>query len=100
MPVSILIVVDLPAPLGPMYPTSSPASSDMLMPSTATRSTYVREKSVLSVPATPGVRSSALNTLRRSWVRMMGMRRPAFDGPHAQPASARTWIFPWTMRAS
>ena len=43
MPVSIFTVVDLPAPFGPMYPTSEPASISKLMPSTAR--TTVRSRS-------------------------------------------------------
>src|SRR5437763_5494629 len=35
MPVSILIDVDLPAPLGPMYASRSPRSTAKLMPATA-----------------------------------------------------------------
>jgi len=37
MPVSILRVVDFPAPFGPMYPTRSPGSIRKLTPSTARR---------------------------------------------------------------
>jgi hypothetical protein len=36
MPVSILIVVDLPAPFGPMKATDCPAGIERLTPSTAT----------------------------------------------------------------
>ena len=35
MPVSIFTVVDFPAPFGPIYPMSEPASISKLMPSTA-----------------------------------------------------------------
>ena len=39
---SILIVVDLPAPLGPMYPTISPASMPNVRSCTATTSSRER----------------------------------------------------------
>ena len=35
MPVSILMVVDFPAPLGPMKANASPSSTEKEMPSTA-----------------------------------------------------------------
>ncbi len=43
MPVSIFTVVDLPAPLGPMYPITDPASISNEMSSTAR--TTVRSRS-------------------------------------------------------
>src|SRR5262245_46282046 len=44
MPVSILIVVDFPAPFGPMNATNCPAGMVRLMQSTATTSTRVRRR--------------------------------------------------------
>src|SRR5262245_10790884 len=44
MPVSILMVVDLPAPFGPMRATDWPAGTSRLIPSTATISDTLRRK--------------------------------------------------------
>src|SRR5437867_3972087 len=44
MPVSILIVVDLPAPFGPINATDWPAGMLRLIPSTATTSRRVRRR--------------------------------------------------------
>src|ERR1700688_5116803 len=62
-----------------MYPTSSPASSDIVTPSTATRSTCSREKSVRSAPIAPGYRLTARKTLRNSLVWMTGISAAASD---------------------
>ena len=42
MPEMILIVVDFPAPFGPMYPTSSPGSIENDTPSSASIVWYRR----------------------------------------------------------
>src|SRR5881275_2403738 len=49
---SILMVVDLPAPLGPRKPKTSPAATSKSTPSTATRSSYLF---VRALTATAGV---------------------------------------------
>src|SRR5579863_2734175 len=77
IPVSILIVVDLPAPLGPIYPTSSPGSSAKFTPPTATRSSYSGEMRERNAPRAPGVRFVVRKTLRRSRASTIG-RTPRF----------------------
>src|SRR5215212_11951836 len=52
----ILIVVDLPAPLGPRKPNSSPARTDRSMPRTASTSSYFLTRPLAS---TAGGRSTA-----------------------------------------
>ena len=51
--VSILIVVVLPAPLGPRKPTISPGSMAKLTPSTARTSLYSRRNSPRIAPSRP-----------------------------------------------
>ncbi len=63
MPVSILIVVDLPAPLGPMYPISSPLSTLKLIPLTADVTVYSRVNRVRSAPSRPPCRFGERNVL-------------------------------------
>ena len=53
MPVIILIIVDLPAPFGPRYPTASPASIANVTSLTAATSVYWRVKNVLIAPPNP-----------------------------------------------
>src|SRR3954471_20636402 len=69
IPVSILIIVDLPAPFGPRYPTASPASIENDTSSTATTSVNSRVRSVRIAPANPGKRlcwRKRLETFRAS----------------------------------
>ena len=47
MPVSILSVVDLPAPFGPMNATRSPGAMPKLTPSTATKGASLRRAKCL-----------------------------------------------------
>src|SRR5215472_281186 len=82
MPVSILIVVDLPAPFGPTKPTASPRSISKLIASTATTGAYSGRQRARRLPTSPGcfrltgytLRSSrtsttliALSSHRRGW---------------------------------
>ena len=64
MPVSIFIVVDLPAPLGPIYPTISPSFTRNETSSTATTVCFSRASSVRSVPQRPPRRPYFVKTLR------------------------------------
>jgi hypothetical protein len=69
MPASILIVVDFPAPFGPMYPTNSPSPMVKEMSSTAFRSIRSRLNSVRSEangPVLGGVRKNDLLTFLAS----------------------------------
>ena len=70
-PVSILIVVDLPAPFGPRKPTASPAAMVSVTPSTAvTRfrraTTNVLVRPSVSTITTPSPGSGAPRCARRS----------------------------------
>ena len=65
MPDMTLTVVDLPAPLGPMYPTSSPASISKEIRSRAWMVRYRRCASPRSAPKMPGFRSAIRNVLTR-----------------------------------
>ena len=66
-PVSILMVVDFPAPLGPRYPTSSPRSISNEILSTARISWYSDDKRVLIPPKKPGRLLTTRNVFERSW---------------------------------
>ena len=63
MPVSILIVVDFPAPFGPSKASSSPASTRSVTPSTAVLATRSGATSALSPPRIPGLRTVVRKTL-------------------------------------
>jgi hypothetical protein len=65
MPVSILRVVDLPAPLGPTNATRSPFSIVNERPSTATASRVEAEKSWRTAAPSPAARARTLKTLER-----------------------------------
>src|SRR5208282_4855912 len=67
MPVNILMLVDFPAPLGPMYPTVSPRSIEKLTWSTAARVRYSRTKRFWIEPHTPSRRLKVRNSLH-SWL--------------------------------
>src|SRR5690606_17165562 len=63
MPVSILMVVDFPAPLGPRYPTNSPGAISKVMRSTALTSRPSLEKRPRSAPKSPRRSLATRNTL-------------------------------------
>jgi hypothetical protein len=73
MPVSILIVVDLPAPFGPRYATDSPASMLRSMWSTASLSVYLRVTKCLSEPTSPGSLTACRNCLVSPFASINGM---------------------------
>ena len=52
------MVVDLPAPFGPMKPSSSPRSSENDTPASASTVRWRRCTSPRSAPITPGSRSA------------------------------------------
>ena len=60
-----LTVVDFPAPLGPMYPTSSPGSIENDTPSRAFTVWYFLRATPRSAPQIPGARSAIRNVLTR-----------------------------------
>ena len=72
MPHIILIVVDLPAPFAPIYPTISPSGTVKLIPSTARISSYFLENSVFTIPERPFPRIGFLNTFVKSLTSIMG----------------------------
>src|ERR1700693_4126700 len=88
MPVSILIVVDLPAPLAPMQPTISPGSIEKVTSETATVSVVCRRTRDLSAAASPSWRS----TLRRH--RARGDVRSGSGGPGADLACDGSLLLP------
>ena len=65
IPEMTLTVVDLPAPLGPMYPTSSPASISKEIPSRALMVRCRRWASPRRAPQMPGLRSAMRKVLTR-----------------------------------
>src|SRR5665213_1024340 len=83
------MVVDLPAPLGPIYPTTSPSSTEIFTFSTATFSSYVREKSAPTAPASPSPRTTERNVFRRARVWMIGIRE-RFPGATKPPGASAT----------
>ena len=66
IPVSILIVVDLPAPFGPTYPMISPLLMDRLMLSTTRFTTYSGVNNVRMAPNLPLYCLGMRNSLTRS----------------------------------
>src|SRR5256885_4563161 len=73
MPASTLMVVDLPAPLGPMYPTSSPRSMEKETPSRARTSRWRRRSTPRTAPQRPGARSAIWKVLTRLSTRIWGI---------------------------
>src|SRR6185312_15634167 len=70
IPVSILIVVDLPAPFGPRYPTSSPGSISKFTPFTARVVSRLVLNRARNLGNRPGSTAGRLNSLTRSaaWI--------------------------------
>ena len=68
MPVSILTVVDLPAPFGPINPTISPLPTAVLNPSTARTSVPPRSTNPRNAPSAPRRCRATTNVLVRWWV--------------------------------
>ncbi len=102
IPVSILIVVDLPAPFGPMYPTSSPGSTRRSMPSTAVKlvrcrwkrpELRYRVKVLVSCSARMiGSATSDLLPVERVARRRRIMPKPAEGAQRIIPPAARTKV--------
>ena len=65
IPVSILMTVLLPAPLGPINPRISPLGTSKLMSSTATTRSVLGLKSDLKLPFRPGSLIVFLNSFLR-----------------------------------
>src|SRR3984885_4994259 len=61
------MLVDFPAPFGPMYPTISPRSIEKLMRSTAATVRYSRTNRFWTEPQTPSRRLKLRKCLLRSW---------------------------------
>src|ERR1700680_3880901 len=76
MPVSILMVVDLPAPFGPMKASTSPFSSAKQMGLTASRSRYRGATNERRLLANPAARSRVLNVLVNPFTSMMVIAFP------------------------
>jgi len=74
MPVSILIVVDLPAPLGPMKASSSPGSRLKVTPLTAWACRNSGRATDLRLPRSPASLRLTENVLARLRTSMIGMR--------------------------
>ena len=70
MPDSSFTVVLLPAPLGPMYPTSSPRRTVKETSSTAVTSRWRRRTTPASAPSMPALRSATRKRLVRPAARM------------------------------
>src|SRR5512143_3700113 len=70
MPVRILIVVDLPAPLGPIKPSSSPFSISKEMPRRASTVCTSGRTSERRLPASPAALRLVVKVLRssRTWI--------------------------------
>src|SRR6202453_5328425 len=88
MPVSILIVVDFPAPLGPSSASSSPGATENETSATAVVATISGATSERTTPRTPVRRRAVRNTLARFRASMAGpcasaaglcMARPGLD---------------------
>src|SRR5579883_558541 len=73
MPVNILMVVDLPAPFGPIKARTSPASSTKLVGLTAWRSRYLGASSELRLPLKPAARSRVLKVFVNPSTSMIGI---------------------------
>src|SRR5581483_498246 len=78
MPVNILMVVDLPAPFGPIKASTSPASSAKLVGLTACRWRYLGASSELRLPLKPAARSRVLNVFVNPSTSMFGIALAAF----------------------
>src|SRR4029079_4135639 len=93
MPLSILRVVVLPAPLGPRKPTSSPCSKDKEIPLTASTSVFSRVKRLLTAPIKPGDFLCETYVFRRSTVSIaaMGGRDYLLRCPGQNPTKSNAW---------
>jgi hypothetical protein len=65
MPVSILMVVDLPAPLGPMKASISPLGSEKVMSATAVIAFSSARHNACTLPRNPGAFCFTLNVFVR-----------------------------------
>src|SRR5579863_526258 len=73
MPVNILMVVDLPAPFGPIKASTSPGSSEKLIGFTASRVRYCGATNECRLFARPAPRSRTLNVLANPSTSMIGI---------------------------
>src|SRR5579872_4629747 len=73
MPVNILIVVDFPAPFGPMKARTSPASKEKLIGLTASLVRYCGATNERKLPTNPASRWRILNVFAKPFTSMIDM---------------------------